>query len=442
VTATGLAAAAVHVRDGRIAAVTDFHDVPRGVSLFDVGDKVIMPGLVDTHVHLNEPGRTDWEGFETGTRAAAAGGVTTLIDMPLNSVPATTSVSALEAKRQVAARKCTIDVGFWGGVVPGNENDLAPLWDAGVFGFKAFLVPSGVAEFANVGHQDLERVMPILARLGATLLAHAELPGSIDYALTTLPSAGAPEWRAYATYLASRPPASEHEAIALLIDLSRRHRTRVHVVHLSSAAAVDMLRRARADGLPVSVETCPHYLFFAAEEIPDGATAYKCAPPIRDRANQCQLWDALREKVIDLVATDHSPAPPALKCVDCGDFLRAWGGIASLQTGLAAVWTAASKRGHTIADVVEWLCRSPARLAGLQGRKGALEPGCDADLVVFDPDAEYRVDPSTMYQRHSLTPYAGHRLRGAVIDTWLRGERVYTQTEGVLGTPRGQLLTR
>jgi allantoinase len=438
----GVAPAAAHIAGERIAAIAPFDDVPHGARLIDVGDLVVMPGLVDTHVHLNEPGRTEWEGFETGTRAAAAGGVTTVVDMPLNSVPATTSRDALTLKREAAAGKCSVDAGFWGGVVPGNAGELAPLWDAGVLGFKAFLVPSGVPEFTHVERPDLEAAMPTLAQLRAPLLAHAEVPGPIARAHADAPPAGASAWRAYATYLASRPPAAEHDAIAMLLELARKHGARVHIVHLSASDTVDLLRRARVEGVAVSVETCPHYLFFAAEDIGDGATSFKCAPPIRDAANAHRLWAALRDGVIDLIATDHSPSPPAMKCPDSGDFLRAWGGIASLQLGLAAVWSAARERGHQVTDVARWMCAAPARLAGLDRRKGLLAPGCDADVVVWDPDAAFDVDPGSLYHRHPLTPYAGRRLHGVVHETWLRGTRIYSRDEGIIGPPRGRLLTR
>jgi len=442
VLASGVASAAVHVEDERIAAITAYDEVPREARLFDAGEHIVMPGLVDTHVHLNEPGRTEWEGFETGTRAAAAGGVTTIIDMPLNSVPATTTVAALTAKREAAAARCHVDVGFWGGVVPGNDADVAPLWNEGVFGFKAFLVPSGVPEFAHVGRTELERVMPILGRLHAPLLAHAELPGPIEQALAALAPPGAPQWREYTTYLASRPPAAEDAAIALLLELSRAHGAPVHIVHLSSAASLVRLSEARREGVAVSVETCPHYLFFAAEEIPDGATAFKCAPPVRERATRERLWDALASGTIDLVATDHSPAPPSTKCLESGDFLRAWGGISSLQLGLAAMWTAARERGHAVTDIVAWMCQGPARLARLVGRKGTLAVGCDADLVIWDPDAMWEVDGAALYHRHPLTPYAGRRLYGVVVETWLRGARVFGRDDGIIGPPQGRLLSR
>ena len=386
----------------------------------DVGDRVLLPGLVDTHVHINEPGRTEWEGFETGTRAAAAGGVTTIVDMPLNSIPATTSVEGFDAKVAAARGRCHVDVGLWGGVVPGNTSSLAALAGRGVLGFKCFMSPSGVDEFEHVGEGDLRRAMPVLARLGLPLLVHAEWPALL---VAAEPSA---DPRSHRTWLATRPPESELSAIALLIELAREHRAHVHVVHLASAGALDALRAARREGLPVTVETCPHYLTFCADDIADGATAFKCAPPIRGRDNREALWDALGRGDVDLVATDHSPAPAALKGIEDGDFIRAWGGIASLQIGLPVVWTGAASRGYTLEHVARWLAAAPARLAGLTGRKGAIEPGCDADFVVFDPDATFVVDAARLLHRHPITPYAGMRLRGVVEQTMLRGEVVYS----------------
>jgi allantoinase len=371
-----------------------------------------MPGLVDTHVHCNEPGRTEWEGFATATRAAAAGGVTTIVDMPLNSVPATTSVDAFHAKLAAAHSKLTVDVGFWGGVVPGNAAELRPLREAGVLGFKCFLVPSGVDEFPGVGEADLRVALPVLAALGVPLLAHAEVPGPIEAATATLGEASP---HRYATWLASRPPAAEIGAIELLLRLCREHGARLHVVHLSASGAVDILRAAKAAGQPVSVETCPHYLALCAEEIGDGRTDCKCAPPIRERANNEALWAALEEGVIDLVASDHSPCPPAMKNLptgadaadrdaERGDFFRAGGGIASLELGLSVVWTTARRRGHGPERLAQWMSAAPALLAGLESRKGSIAPGRDADFVVWDPDATYTVDPARLHNRHTLTP--------------------------------------
>ena len=398
--------------------------------ILDVGDSYVLPGLVDTHVHVNEPGRTEWEGFETATRAAAAGGVTTIVDMPLNSIPATTTAAALAEKRAAAAGKCAIDVFFWGGVVPGNAGELESLAAAGVLGFKCFLAPSGVDEFPHVGERDLSEAMPIVARLGVPLLVHAELPEPIDAVLAAM--AGR-DPRRYATWLAARPAEAELEAIRLMIRLCGEHGCRVHIVHLSTAGALPDLREARRRGLPITVETCPHYLCFAAEEIPDGATAFKCAPPIRERENRDRLWAALAASEIDLVASDHSPAPPGIKCLDSGDFMKAWGGIPSLELGLAAIWTEASRRGFTPADVVRWMCAGPAQMAGLDGsrgsnvaaRKGSIAVGHDADLVVWNPDREWTVDARRLRQRHPITPYDGRRLKGEVHGVYVRGEKVF-----------------
>jgi allantoinase len=352
--------------------------------------------------------------------------------MPLNSIPSTTDVRALEAKREAAEGRCHVDLGFWGGVVPGNVDSLEPLARAGVLGFKCFLCPSGVDEFEHVTEKDLRAALPVLSRLRLPLLAHAELP-----ALLNDRAAGDP--RRYATWLESRPPASEHAAIDLLVRLAREFDAAVHIVHLASSDALPLLQAARMAGARVTTETCPHYLTFAAEDIPDGATAFKCAPPIRSREHREGLWRGLAAGVIDLVATDHSPAPPSMKRLDTGDFMRAWGGIASLQIGLSAVWTGASARGFSIEDVVRWMCRAPARLAGLEARKGAIAPGKDADLIVWDPDAESSVDPAALYHRHPVTPYAGLRLRGRVVTTLVRGETVLWEGR-CAAEPHGQAL--
>jgi allantoinase len=420
----GIRAATIHVRDGRIVAVGNHADRPGGVPVMDVGALVVSPGLVDTHVHINAPGRTDWEGFEHGTRAAAAGGATTIVDMPLNSIPPTTSVAGLDAKRAEARGRCHVDVGFWGGVVPGNAAHLAPLARAGVLGFKCFLSPSGVEEFPHVDEADLRQALPITAALGLPLLAHAELPALLRDPMAAA-GRGTADCRRYATWLDSRPDASERAAIEMLVRLAAEFGAHVHVVHLASAAALPAIRSARAAGVPLTVETCPHYLSFAAEEIADGATAFKCAPPIRSTATRECLWEALTAGDIDLVATDHSPAPPALKHLADGDFVRAWGGIASLQLGLAAVWTGAAAREIPLERLAVWLSASPARLAGLGGRKGRIAVGLDADLVVWDPDAEGTVDAKTLYHRHPVTPYDGRRLRGRVMTTLVRGTIVF-----------------
>jgi allantoinase len=390
VTGGALTAAAIHIENGVITAVRPFEEAGAPVI-----DEVILPGLVDTHVHINEPGRTHWEGFETATRAAAAGGVTTLIEMPLNSIPATTTVAAYRRKLEAAEGKLSVDTGFWGGVVPGNTKDLEGLWREGVFGFKCFLAPSGVDEFEHVSEADLREAMPVLARLGAPLLVHAELP-----ALLTSP-AGA----TYADWLASRPPKAECAAIALMVRLARETGARVHIVHLSAAESLSLVEES-----PISVETCPHYLAFAPDDIPDGATEFKCAPPIRG---------GLRGLVsrIGMVVSDHSPSPPEMKC---GDFRSAWGGIASLELGLPVMATLYDSP----VDLARWMAEAPASLAGLE-RKGRIAPGYDADLVLFDPEARWTVGPESLHQRHKHTPYLGRKLRGRVCATYLRGEKIY-----------------
>jgi len=427
VTPEGIRPATVAVRDGRIAAVTEFGDSPDAAAVEELpGQEILLPGLVDTHVHVNEPGRTEWEGFASATRAAAAGGVSTLIDMPLNSVPPTTTTGALHRKR-AAARGGWVDVGFWGGAVPGNLTALAGLHHAGVFGFKAFLVDSGVPEFGCLDPAGLDAALAAAAELDALLIVHAEDPGVIA-------AAPRPSGRSYAGFLASRPPGAEDAAIAGLLAAAGRHGARVHVLHLASASALPIIAAARAEGVRVSAETCPHYLTFCAEEVPDGATEFKCCPPIRGAAHRDGLWDGLADGLIDAVVSDHSPCPPGLKQRDSGDFGAAWGGISSLQLGLPAVWTQARQRGHSLADVARWMAAGPAALAGVPG-KGAIARGCDADLVAFDDTASFTVDPARLYHRHPVTPYAGRTLTGVVRRTWLRG-----QPAGP--APSGRLLAR
>ncbi len=424
--------ASIHIRDGVIAAIDAYDSIPSGAEVLDAGDSVVMPGLVDTHVHLNEPGRTEWEGFTSGTRAAAAGGVTTLVDMPLNSIPPTTSVAGLRAKIAASSHQRGVDIGFWGGVVPGNADQIEPLIAEGVFGFKCFLVPSGVDEFQHVAENDLRQALPLIAANRSLLLVHAELPGPIE--LATTENSG----RSYGSYLASRPRAAENEAIELMIRLSREFGARVHIVHLSSADAIPSLRAARAEGLPITVETCPHYLFFSAEEIPEGATQFKCAPPIRENENRERLWSALAEGVIDFITTDHSPCPASLKRLDTGDFFQAWGGITSLQLGLSSVWTEARRRGYRLEQIVDWLSTGPARVAGLHDRKGAIAEGKDADLIFFRPDAAADW-PRVLHHRHKLTPYEGRRLTGIVERTIVRGATVYHEGE-FAAAPSGEVL--
>ena len=432
-----MAPATVHIEGGRIAHVGELDETRPGAHVVDAGDLIIMPGLVDTHVHVNEPGRTDWEGFETATRSAAAGGVTTLLDMPLNSIPATTSVTALHDKVRAARGKTWVDVGFIGGVVPDNASALGDLAWEGVRAFKCFLVPSGVPEFHHVTQPDLAEAMPILAELGLPLMVHAELPEVVE-AATLDATAGDPV--KYATYLASRPAAAEHQAVALMIELAQMSGARVHIVHVSSAQTARMVSSARARGVRISAETCPHYLWFDADEIPDGATEYKCAPPIRRRDDREGLWSALSSGALQMIASDHSPCPPILKRRDAGDFFVAWGGIASLQLGSSVVWTAMRRRGLPIERLVEWMSAAPARLAGLEGRKGAIAPGCDADLVLFDPDGEMPVRADSLLHRHAMTPYLGAALRGTVEATYVRGVLAFDRHGGPVSTPPGDLL--
>jgi allantoinase len=411
--------ACIWIQDGKISRVSTGADInsEQDVPTLDVGSQVVMPGIVDTHAHINEPGRTEWEGFRTATRAAAAGGITTVIDMPLNSIPATTSLVALETKAASAQGNCSIDYGFWGGVIPGNSLELEPMIRAGAFGFKAFLCPSGVDEFPMAREEDLRKAMPILARHGIPLLVHAELETPLAH--------GSSDPRTYASYLDSRPPEWEVEAIRLVTRLARETGCRAHIVHLSAAAALPELEQARKAGVPITAETCPHYLMFCSESIPDGATQYKCAPPIRENSNREKLWRALRDGRIEFVVSDHSPCAPALKRQETGDFARAWGGIAGLQFSLPVVWTEMRERGFTIGDLSRLMSVHTARFLGLQKRKGAISPGFDADLVVFDPDGAFKPEPSQVLHRHSLTPYTDRALFGKVEKTFLRGSCIY-----------------
>jgi allantoinase len=407
--------ASVRIEDGRFVMIGGHDATLPGAEVVDCGDLVVSPGLVDSHVHVNEPGRTEWEGFDTATAAAASGGVTTIVDMPLNCVPATTTVAALEAKRAAARGRSHVDVAMWGGIVPDNEAEVEPLIDAGVRGFKCFLTPSGVAEFAHVDERALRPVMPALARRRVPLLVHAELP---EYLRVHRGRADS-----YRDYEATRPDEAERAAIDVMAGLSRDSGAHVHIVHVSSAAGVDEIAAARAAGVPLTGETCPHYLSLIRHDVPDGATEFKCAPPIRSARDREALWRGLESGSLDLVATDHSPAPPSMKCP--GDFVRAWGGIASLELSLAVVWTRARERGRAVSDLAAWMSAAPAALAGLSDRKGRIAPGLDADLVVWDAAGEFTVDPAQLRQRHKLTPYAGQRLRGVVHMTYLRGERVW-----------------
>ncbi|MER6580483.1 allantoinase AllB [Nonomuraea sp. NPDC001023] len=419
VTPEGERAAAVAVRGERVEALYDYAEPLDAAEDIDLRDLPLLPGLVDTHVHVNEPGRTHWEGFASATRAAAAGGVTTIVDMPLNSLPPTVSVEALEAKLRAARGQCHVDVAFWGGAVPGNLKELRPLHERGVRGFKCFMSPSGVEEFPPLATAELRALLSEVAGFGGLVVVHAEDP-------ELLAEPGGPTYR---EFLESRPGAAERSAVAKVVALAAETGARVHVLHVSSAECLDVLARAQADGVAVTAETCPHYLTLEAEQVPEGRTAYKCCPPIRSRANRELLWDGLARGVLSSVVSDHSPSPADLKVPD---FAAAWGGVASLQLGLSAVWTEAARRGHTLADVVRWMSAAPAETARLPG-KGAIRPGGDADLVAFDPDADNPVDAARLHHRNPVTPYHGRLLKGAVLTTWLRGRPVD-------GEPHGRLI--
>ena len=430
ITAAGEVARCIGVRDGRIVVIEPIDaelDADEVVELGD--DEVLIPGLVDTHVHVNEPGRTEWEGFATATRAAAAGGVTTIVDMPLNSIPPTVDVEALAVKRRVAADQAYVDVGFWGGAVPGNVPDLRGLHDAGVFGFKCFLLHSGVDEFPPLDPEGLELALKEIASFGAMMIVHAEDANAID-------RAASPRGDNYTDFLSSRPRGAENLAIAEVIELARWTGCRVHILHLSSSDALPMIASARRDGVKLTVETCPHYLSFVSEEIPAGATQFKCCPPIREAANRELLWQGLADGVIDCVVTDHSPCTVDLKRFDIGDFGVAWGGIASLQISLSAVWSEAKRRGYSLNDVVRWMAENPARQVGLN-TKGHIALGYAADLAVFAPDEAFIVDVAKLQHKNPVSAYDGRPLAGVVRSTWLAGKRIDLDED-----PRGRLLSR
>ena len=435
ITPDGIRPAAILVKGEQIQVVVSPDQVPsEGYKIHDFGRAAILPGLVDSHVHINDPGRAGWEGFETASRAAAAGGYTLLVDMPLNCLPATATVAALEAKRAAAQGRCRVDWAAWGGVVHDNQRDIEALAAAGVRGFKCFLVNPGIDGFTMVTEQQLRAALPHVARTGLPLLVHAELPAPIDLATDSLANA---DWRCYSTYLQSRPDDAELAAIRLMLSLCREYGFRLHIVHLSTSQALPELHAARDEGLAVSVETCPHYLHLSAETIANGATLSKCAPPIRSRENCERLWQGLRDGTIDMVVTDHSPCPPAMKRLAEGNFRTAWGGIASLSVALPLMWTEASRRGFTLLDLARWMAAAPARLAGCNTRKGRIVAGYDADFVVFDPDREFIVTEDRLHYRHAVSPYLGETLRGVVKATYLRGSPVFAEGE-FPGEPGGR----
>lgn len=426
------------MRDGIITALLDASELPADIPIHDFGESVILPGLVDSHVHINEPGRSDWEGFETATKAAAAGGYTAIVDMPLNCVPATTTASALTAKRVAAHGKTWVDWGCWGGLVGNNQTEIEELARHDVLGFKCFLIHPGIEEFTLVTESDLRQALPRISQTGLPLLVHAELPGPIKESTKNLEGA---DWSRYSTYVQSRPEQAELSAIRLMLSLCRQYKFHLHIVHLAAAQAIPELCGARTEGLPVTVETCPHYLHFSAEDIPDGATLCKCAPPIRSQANRERLWEGLKSGVINLVVTDHSPCPPAMKRQDEGNFRTAWGGIAGLSMALPVMWTEARPRGFSLNDLIRWMSEEPARLAGCGRRKGRIAEGYEADFVIFQPEEEFTVSADRLYYRHPVSPYLGERLKGVVKTTYLRGEAVF-EDGGFASQPKGRELRR
>ena len=433
ITPSGIRPGYIIINDGVIEDVVEQLSSVSEVTVTDVGNAVVMAGIIDPHVHINEPGRTDWEGFDTATRAAIAGGITTVVDMPLNSTPVTTTAQALDQKIAATKNQLHTNVGFWGGVVPGNENEIEGLIKCGVLGFKAFLTHSGIDDFANVTEADLVKVMPIIARHGLPLLVHCELTDSINRVNHNN--------RSYANYLASRPAFWEDDAIALMIRLCEQFNCRVHIVHVSSASSIIQIEQAKQKGLPLTAETAQHYLYFCAEEIKDGQTQFKCAPPIRNKANNNQLWKALQNGILNFVATDHSPATPDLKEITSGNFLKAWGGIASLQIALPVLWTAAKQRNIGVEHIAKWLSENPAKLIGLEHKKGRIEKGYDADLVIWNPDESFTVTEQMILHKHKITPYLGEQLYGTVHSTYLGGMVVY-HANGQLQLQAGSIITR
>ncbi len=441
ITPDGIIKAVVLIKDGLIAAVLP--ELPHGdYTVTDVGNKVLMPGVIDSHVHINEPGRTDWEGFNTATKAAIAGGITTLVDMPLNSSPVTTTVKAFDEKLNAAKEQLHTNCGFWGGVVPGNEKDIEPLIERGVLGFKAFLTHSGIDEFPNVSEDDLRKVMPIISKYNLPLLVHCELsdPSHHPVAIGSAPESYRVTTHFYQNYLSTRPKKWEDDAIALMIRLCEEFNCCVHIVHLSSADSIEQIAKAKQKGLPLTVETGQHYLYFNAEDIKDRQTQFKCAPPIREKENNEKLWQALKDGIIDFVATDHSPAPPAMKELTSGDFIKAWGGISSIQFALPILWTAAKKHGCSLNDIAKWLCEKPAVLTGKQNSKGKIARGYDADLVVWDADQHFTVTENIIYHKHTMTPYLNEELFGVVEQTHLKGEKLFDNGKFILN--KGSIILR
>lgn len=428
-TTAGISAREVGVRDGKIVAIEPLGNNLSADRVIELAaDEVLLPGLVDTHVHVNEPGRTEWEGFESATKAAAAGGVTTIVDMPLNSIPPTVNLEALQIKREAASSKAYVNIGFWGGAIPGNKKDLRDLHDAGVFGFKCFLLHSGVDEFPSLSVEEMEEDMIELKSFDSLMIVHAEDSQAVDRA----PDA---EGDQYERFLKSRPRGAENVAIAQVIERARWTGARAHVLHLSSSDALAMIKTAKSDGVKITVETCPHYLTLLAEEIPNGATSFKCCPPIREASNRELLWKGLEEGIIDCIVSDHSPSTIDLKDVENGDFGVAWGGVASLQLGLPLIWSEAKQRGISLEQVVSWMSTKPAELAGLKN-KGSISLGNDADFAVFAPEDAFVVDVHKLHHKNPISPYQGKTLAGVVRSSIVGGADVDFKT------PQGKLIRR
>ena len=441
----GIQEAVVMLNEGLIVDVLSALPAGNNFQLIELENKLLMPGVIDPHVHINEPGRTEWEGFDTATKAALAGGITTLVDMPLNSSPVTTTAKAFDEKMLAAQNKLHTNVGFWGGLIPGNENEIEPLIQKGVLGFKAFLTHSGIDDFPNATEDELRMAMPIIAKYNLPLLVHCELTDSEkitnnEFGITNIEQP-ATRNNSYVNYLNSRPKKWEDDAIAMMIRLCEEFNCRTHIVHLSSADSIEQIVKAKQKGLPLTVETGQHYLYFNAEDIKDGQTQFKCAPPIREKENNEQLWVALKDGVIDFVATDHSPATPNLKEIESGNFMKAWGGIASIQFALPVLWTAAKKRNCTFSNIAKWLCENPARLIGKENSKGKIAKGFDADLIVVDDEKTFTVTENIIHHKHKVTPYLGEILSGVIEQTYIAGEKVY-EDEKFIQLNKGKVILR
>jgi len=424
--------AAILIKGEKILDVVSIENIPENCPNQDMGNNVIMPGLVDAHVHINEPGRTDWEGFETATKAAAAGGITTIVDMPLNCIPVTTTVDALNQKIIATKDQLWIDCGFYGGLIPDNIQDLESLADAGVLGFKAFLSPSGIDEFPNISEKHLREALPILAKKGIPVLVHAELENG---------ATSSEENKTYKYFQESRPKSWENNAIKLLIQLCREFNVHIHIVHLSSADILPEIAQTRKDGFPLTVETCPHYLHFSSERISDGDTRFKCAPPIWNGENRENLWAGLEEGIINFITSDHSPCTPELKNLEAGNFEKAWGGISSIQFALPVIWTECKQRGYSLEQLINWMSKQPAKFVGVDDLKGQISPGFDADLVCWNPDKKYIIKKEAIHHKNKLTPYEGESLYGVVNATFLRGQKVYENGQ-FLGNPKGKIILK